>query len=315
MLMHVLTPLSRPDAHPFRVLISAILALICSWSPLLAEIAPDSPYARKTAYFGGLSRQLFGGDRNDITIATEMFFKEIVNRIGHHDTVKFKVYESKSEILRAMRHDKLDTIFANPIDYLDLDPQINPNFRYTLTYGPVPEQRVYLITYAEDKILGLEDLRSKRLSIPSGYILGMTYLEVLLGRDDLPAPRRFFSSVASTNSSNAAILDVVFQKADLAVTSDVAFRLATELNPQINGLIDILDVSDPFIPFIIGVNKQVPRDFTDSVDEILSDIGHQPRLRRILAMFSATDVVKVSDQQLENLKALKQEHERLRGNH
>ncbi|MET0028169.1 MAG: PhnD/SsuA/transferrin family substrate-binding protein [Candidatus Thiodiazotropha sp.] len=290
-----------------------VLILTSTLFTARADIPPDSPYHRKIAYFGGLSRQLFGADRNDITIATEMFFKEVINRIGYHEAVKFKVYDNKPEILEEMRDDKLDTVFANPIDYLDLDPQINPGFRYTLTYGPIPEQRVYLITYADDKVNGLAKLRGKRLAIPSGYILGVTYLEVLLAREGLPAPRQFFSDIENTNSSNAAILDVVFRKADLAVTSDVAFRLATELNPQINGLIDILDVSDQYIPFIIGVNKQVPKDFTDKVDEILSDIKHQPRLRRILAMFSATDVVKVSDDQLETLRALKTEHEQLLG--
>ncbi|MET0090908.1 MAG: PhnD/SsuA/transferrin family substrate-binding protein [Candidatus Thiodiazotropha sp.] len=301
-------------AYRARFVFACVLILSSALHPLKAEILSDNPYDRKVAYFGGLSRQLFGGDRNDITIATEMFFKEVINRIGHHDAVKFKVYDNKPEIIEEMRNNRLDTVFANPLDYLDLDPQINPDFRYTLTYGPMPEQRIYLITYAEDKVKGLAKLRGKRLVIPSGYILGMTYLEVLLAREGLPTPRAFFSAIENTNSSNAAILDVVFRKADLAVTSDVAVRLATELNPQINDLIDILDVSDQYIPFIIGVNKQVPKNFTDKVDEILSDIKHQPRLRRILAMFSATDVVKVSDDQLKTLRALKTEHEQLLGN-
>ncbi len=300
-------------AYRTRFVFACILILSAALSPLRAEIPSDSPYHRKVAYFGGLSRQLFGGDRNDITIATEMFFKEVINRIGYHESVKFKVYDNKPEILDEMRNDRLDTVFANPLDYLDLDPQVNPDFRYTLTYGSIPEQRVYLITYTDDKVKGLAKLRGKRLAIPSGYILGMTYLEVLLAREGLPAPGQYFSAIVNTNSSNAAILDVVFRKADLAVTSDVAFRLATELNPQINGLIDILDVSDLYIPFIIGVNKQVPNDFTDRVDEILSDIPHQPRLQRILAMFSATDVVKVNDDQLKTLRALKREHEALLG--
>ncbi|MEJ2622837.1 MAG: PhnD/SsuA/transferrin family substrate-binding protein, partial [Candidatus Thiodiazotropha sp.] len=266
------------------------------------------PYDRKAAYIGGLSRQLFSGDRSDITIATEMFFREVTKVINREPRIV--VLDNISEILDAMRSDKLDTIFANPIDYLALDHQINPDYRYTITFGPSPQQRVYLVTQSGTQIKSLAQLRGKRLTLPDGYILGMTYLEVDLAKAGLPGPESFFSSIDYTDSSNAAVLNVFFNKADLAVTSDIAYSLAGELNPQVSQKIDILSVSEPFLPFIVGVNKRVPMFFLHPVDEILADLKSQPKLQRILSLFHATDVVKITSDQLETLRQLKRDYER-----
>jgi len=293
-----------------QTLSGLLIPLLLSAGQLQAEIVPGGPYDRSVAYIGGLSRQLFGGDRNDVTIATEMFFNEVIKRIGHQKA-EFKVLDNIPAIIKAMREDRLDTIFANPIDYLELDQQINPDLRYTLSYGPVPEQRVLLLTSSLHPITDIRALRGKRLSIPDGYILGMTFLEVNLAKAGLPPPDRFFSSIQYPKSSNAAVLDVFFDKADLAVTSDVAYNLANELNPQLHAKLDILTISDPYIPFIIGVNKQVPHELTDPVDEILLDLSHEPKLRHILSLFSATNVVKVRSEQLQTLRTLKKEHDAL----
>ncbi len=302
---------TQHKAHARRVTRKLLIsALLLSISQTQAEIVPGGTYDRDIAYIGGLSRLLFGGDRNDVTIATEMFFSEVVKRIGYRK-VEFKVLQDKSAILDSMQKDQLDTIYANPIDYLDLDHQINPNHRYTLTYGSAPEQRIYLLTQSGQSITDIRSLRGKHLSIPGGYMLGLTYLEVYLAKAGLPGPETFFSEILHPKSSNGAVLDVFFGKADLAVTSDVAYTLANDLNPQLHNKLDILAISDPYIPFIIGVNKRVPHDLTDQVDEILSDLSHEPRLRRILSMFSANAVVKVTSEQLQTLRVLKQEHDAL----
>lgn len=307
-------PYLASSASTFYVLLTTLVLSAWPFSSLASDdVIEGGPYDRKAAYIGGLSRQLFSGDRNDITIATEMFFRE-VTKVSNHES-QFVVLDNISEILDAMRRDKLDTIFANPIDYLSLDHQINPDYRYTIMFGPSPEQRIYLLTQSGARLENLAQLRGKRLTLPDGYILGMTYLEVELAKAGLPGPETFFSSIDYTDSSNAAVLNVFFNKADLAVTSDIAYSLAGELNPQLPKKIDILSVSAPFLPFIIGVNKRVPLSFLRPVDDILADLKSQPKLRRILSLFHATDVVKITSDQLETLRELKRDHEQYVGKH
>jgi ABC-type phosphate/phosphonate transport system substrate-binding protein len=267
------------------------------------------PYDRDTAYIGGLSRQLFNVDRNDITIATEIFFKEVVSRIGY-EKMEFIVHDNIPDLLIAMREDRLDTVFANPIDYLELDHQVNSNHRYTVAYGPNPEQRIYLLTNSSNAITSIKQLKGKRLSIPKNYLLGRMFLEIQLARAGFSDIENFFSIVHEPNSTNAAVLDLFFDKADLAVTSEISYTLASELNPQLSRKIDILSSSPPYIPFIIGVNKQAPNEHLAKVDSILSQIENEPRLKHILSLFSATSVTKVTEGQLQALRKLKQEHQR-----
>jgi ABC-type phosphate/phosphonate transport system substrate-binding protein len=305
-------PYIASSASTLYAIVTTLALFAC---PLLShaseEVIKGGPYDRKIAYIGGLSRRLFSGDRSDITIATEMFFREVTKVINHEP--QLVVLDNIPEILDAMRRDKLDTIFANPIDYLALDHQVNPNYRYTITFGPSPEQQIYLLTQSGAQIESLAQLRGKRLTFPDGYILGMTYLEVELAKAGLPGPKSFFSSIDYTDSSNAAVLNVFFDKADLAVTSDIAYSLASELNPQLAKKIDVLSVSKPFLPFIVGVNKRVPMFFLQPVDEILANLKSQPKLQRILSLFHASDVVKITSDQLETLRQLKRDHERYVG--
>lgn len=268
------------------------------------------PYARDTSYIGGLSRQLFNAGRNDITIATEVFFKEIVGRIGFKH-IDFIIYNNTSELLDAMRNDKLDTVFANPIDYLELDHQVNPDFRYTVAYGPNSEQRIYLLTNRSETITNIEQLKDKRLSISKNHVLGRMFLEIKLAKAGFGTPESFFSSINEPNNSNGPILDLFFNNADLAVTSDTAYYLASELNPQLQRKIDVFDSSPPYVPYIIGVNKQAPTRHLTQVDSILTQLKSEPRLKHILSLFGATDVTKVRDEQIQALHELKQQHQRL----
>jgi ABC-type phosphate/phosphonate transport system substrate-binding protein len=137
------------------------------------------------------------------------------------------------------------------------------------------------------------------------------FLEIQLARAGISNIEDFFSIVHEPNSTNAAVLDLFFDKADLAVTSEISYTLASELNPQLSRKIDILESSPLYIPFIIGVNKQAPSRHLTKVDSILSQIDNEPRLKHILSLFSATSVTKVTEEQLQALRELKQQHERL----
>ncbi|MGD9163676.1 MAG: PhnD/SsuA/transferrin family substrate-binding protein, partial [Chromatiales bacterium] len=184
-------------------------------------------------------------------------------------------------------------------------------FHYTLSFGASPEQSVYLLTQARSEITQISQLRGKRLSITKGDILGITYLEVFLAKAGLPGPESFFSAIEFTTSNDAAVLDLFFNKADLAVTTDVTYSLACELNPQLQEQTEILAISEPYIPFVIGVNKRVPLSRLSAIDDILLQLEKEPKLNLILSLFGAINVVKIHSEQLNTLRTLKRQHEQL----
>lgn len=300
--------------NTMKALQSPLIALFLLLSTAVShgESSPAISLDEKVVNIGGLSQLLFERKSNDITIATEMFFKEIAKHIGVESTV-LTIYKNTAEMRMAIQDGSLDTVFVNPIDYLDLDSQINPNFRYTLTFGQVPEQRILLLTHQKQQPANLSELKDKRLSIPRGYILGKLYLEIVLAQAGLPPMEEFFSSINYTNNTNESALDIFFNKADLSVTSDLAYTLACELNPQILKKTDILSSSTPYIPFVIGVSKHVPEKTLMDLDSILKQVNNEPRIRQLLSLFSAKDLVKITPQQLQDLRELKENHQQLFG--
>jgi ABC-type phosphate/phosphonate transport system substrate-binding protein len=147
--------------------------------------------------------------------------------------------------------------------------------------------------------------------IPTGYALGQLFLDVSLAKAGFPSSQQFFSTVLDSNDNNSAVLDIFFDKADIAVVSNLAYEIAIELNPQIATKLNILMASEPMVPFIIGVNKRVPDSFLLPIDNILENLLENPRTRHILSLFKADDVVKIDSAQLESVKVLKQEYDRL----
>lgn len=293
--------------HRFCLLI--ILALI--GTQIFADEQPLTvTQETKTVHIGGLSQLLFDRKSNNIAIATEMFFKEIAKHMEVEHTV-LTIYNNTSDMRKAMQEGRLDSVFVNPIDYLDLDSHIHPDFRYTLTFGSAPEQRIYLLVNNSKSLNDISQLQGKRLSIPKGYILGRLYLDIVLAQAGQPPMEEFFSGIHYTNNPDAAVIDVFFKKADLSVTSDLAYSLASELNPQIPKKTDILSSSPPYIPFVIGVNKQVPEDILMDLDSILQQVNNEPRIRKILSLFSAKDLVKIKPEHLDSLSKLKRTHQQL----
>jgi ABC-type phosphate/phosphonate transport system substrate-binding protein len=286
-----------------------ILAALAATGQLYGDTESTARKDENVIYVGGLSRQLFNEDRKDAVIAADLFFKELIGRIGYKS--EFVVQQNQTQLLAALRENKLDTVFANPFDYLGIESQTNPDYIYTLKFGASPELRVYLLTQAKDEIKRISQLRGKRLSLTKGDVLSITYLEVFLAKAGLPSPENFFSDIKFSTSNDGVILDLFFNRADLAITTEIIYDLASELNPQLQEQVEILSISDPFIPFVIGVNKLVPQSRLKAIDDVLLHIKSEPQLSYILSLFGATDVTKIRSEQLDTLRTLKREHEQL----
>lgn len=296
--------------HARLLKICKVLILLSCLSQVVAdEIITGGPYDRKEAYVGGLSKYLFKPGRADVIIATDMFFREVIKGIGKE--AQFIVLDSKAEIIKAMLDDKMDAVYVNPIDFLEIDYLLNPYYYYTISYGAHVQQKIYLITRSSNHFTRLSQLKDKKLVIPTGYALGQLFLDVSLAKAGFPSSQQFFSTVLDSNDNNSAVLDIFFDKADIAVVSNLAYEIAIELNPQIATKLDILMASEPMVPFIIGINKRVPNSFLLPIDNILENLLENPRTRHILSLFKADDVVKIDSAQLESVKALKQEYDQL----
>ncbi|MBT3015566.1 MAG: PhnD/SsuA/transferrin family substrate-binding protein [Candidatus Thiodiazotropha endolucinida] len=280
------------------------LALLFGHESCLAD-----PYDRDTAYIGIMSRLMFSTDLNDTRIATELVFTEFMKNIGKKG--EFFDFDSPNDVIKAMQQHRLDAVLTDTLDYLKIDHMVNQNHRYSVVFGPRKLQKIVLLTRRSDKISSLEQLRQKRLTHPSGINLGLLFLDVALMKERLPIAKRFFSTSTPVGDVNTAIIDLFFNKADAALVTDYSFDTASELNTQIANHLEVLVASEPIVPMVIGINKFVPSEFTEKVDEMAARLHELPKTLHLLSLFKGKGIVKISNQDLRSARVLKEEYEKL----
>ncbi|MBT2971252.1 MAG: phosphate/phosphite/phosphonate ABC transporter substrate-binding protein [Candidatus Thiodiazotropha sp. (ex Ctena orbiculata)] len=300
-----------PQTHNPAVDLLHFVFAICLIVTLIfwRECHADDPYDRDVAYIGIMSRATFFSNPTDSSIATEMIFQDVMRNIARKGV--FNRYHSTEDVVREMKRHRLDAVITNVFDYLEIDHMVNPNQRYSLVIGHDLLQQVVLLTRRSDKITSLAQLKHKRLIHPSGFKLAKIFLDVELRKADLPATEQFFSSMVANTDINSVIIDLFFNKADAALVTDTSYRIASELNKQISQSLEVLIASKPIPPIVIGVNKSVPVNFTDKVDEMLANLDDYPKTVHLLSLFKADTIVKINDDDLQSAPHLKQEYEKL----
>ncbi|MES9971568.1 MAG: PhnD/SsuA/transferrin family substrate-binding protein [Candidatus Thiodiazotropha sp.] len=267
------------------------------------------PYDRETAIIGIMSRLMFSTNRIDTRIATEMIFNNFMKNIGKKGV--FINTDSPQDAVQNMQQHRLDAVITNTLDYLEIDHMISPLHRYSVVIGPSKLQNIILLTRRSDKIENLSQLHRKRLTHPAGFNLGQIFLDVALMKQGLPVAERFFSNSDEVSDLNTAIIDLFFNKTDAALVTDASFGIASELNSQIHHQLEILIISEPIVPLVIGVNKFVPPEFTNRIDKMMSQLDQYPRTIHLLSLFKAKGIERISDQDLLSARMIKQEYNAL----
>ncbi|MCU7843041.1 MAG: PhnD/SsuA/transferrin family substrate-binding protein [Candidatus Thiodiazotropha sp. (ex Monitilora ramsayi)] len=284
--------------------------MICVLSTSIAEDLPDRyKESPEIGYFGRMSKVLFDANVTDTTIATDMIIRNVFGLMDMQSNIV--VYDQKNKLIEDLSKNRLDAVFINSIDFLDMQHLVDMDHLYSLIYGKSAEQSVFLLVRNNDNINAISELRDKSLSIPKGHFLGKKFLEVVLMENSLPITESFFSSVNETLDTNTAIVDLYFNKTDAALVSDIAFELAAELNPQIGKSLSPIVKSEKLVPQIIAINKNVPDSILKKVDAFLVKSHKNKRIKHLLSMFRAKKFVKLNHIHINSNQKLINRHSQL----
>ncbi|MCG8028590.1 MAG: phosphate/phosphite/phosphonate ABC transporter substrate-binding protein [Candidatus Thiodiazotropha taylori] len=289
----------------FVTSIAAMLLLLAS-IPFFATQAGKLPdrYVQmpENGYFGRMSKVLFDANATDTTIATDMIIREVFGVLGMKSEII--VYDDKNKLKSDLANNRIDAIFINTIDFLEMQNLIDMHRLYSLVYGERAEQTVLLLVRESDSIDSISGLHGKEISIPAGHFLGRTYLDVLLMESDYPTIDQYFTTVHETIDTNSAIVDLFFNKTDAALVSDIAFELASELNPRVRTNLKPLAESQAMIPQIIGLNKNISEKNKARIDGIMSKTHENKRIKHLLSLFRANKFIKLNQSEIRSTQQL-----------
>ncbi|MET0066640.1 MAG: PhnD/SsuA/transferrin family substrate-binding protein [Candidatus Thiodiazotropha sp.] len=259
---------------------------------------------------GGSVESLHESTRTDAEIAFKMVFNEML--VDINESLAIRIYDSNREVIEKFKQNDVQVIFIDSASYLDIESWIHPVGRYTLQYGPSLKQRYLLLVRNDSSFNSLESLRGRRLSHCTGHRIGMRYLDAELMQRGLPESPRFFAEARVKNNMNSAVVDVYFGKSDVALVPEYGFELAKELNPQVGRQLSVIAASEPLIYITVGLHKTFPEDRMRKVEP--SFLSEQPtrRLQSILESFHITRYVRITDEIIEETRAVNDRYHRLK---
>lgn len=270
--------------------LTAFLLLICiSIKPLLVKA--------NTEYVVGLTAQ---GIRSASLEEIEVGFNyQLANLTKAKDyTMKIKVYPTVNQLSEAIHSKKVIGYFGPPLMFL----QNKNTFDADLMFSPVLSEKVlqrYILLVRKDTALGkIEKLKNATLSYCDTDEVGIFFLEKLLQDKKLGSLESFYSKMLVKKNPSLAISAVFFKETQAAIVLESDFKVAAELNPQLNKQLITIATSPEYITNLLAVRKDLDGpmtklDFEDSAMKLGSAISSKRMLKNY--NYGALSKIKLED--------------------
>ncbi|MBN1380125.1 MAG: PhnD/SsuA/transferrin family substrate-binding protein [Deltaproteobacteria bacterium] len=268
--------------------------------------------AEKTLINVGYSGMGTEVDERDACAALKVWAREIGEPLGFQ--VKTTLYESKDDLVRDFVAQKVDFATMVTSDYLRFAPVLKAKAEVARFRNKKISVQYLLLVNAENNIKELVDLKGKRLVYKKDNSLGMLFMDVLLMKAGLPAADRFFTAVQEKTKENQLALAVFFNQADACLVSESGFATMVELNPQMGKKLKVLATSPELVEVVGFFRKDYPpSDKQKAIEGIVKGAKASKRAKQIMLLFNTESMELIEDHQLDSVRGLVAEYNRLSG--
>jgi len=290
---------------------------VSGWTPSCGyaeENIPQSPNPEPlisiTAGFDLEGVQLAEAGLQDIQAAWEVLYEKIGKESGI--LAHSRLYHDISILVKDFNAQELDLVMTTALNYLRMIPEVASN-RYPDIYGPVAggqkTHRYLLLVRADSGVSGVAELQGKVLIMKNSDKTGTFYLNTLLLRHGQTESERFFRSIQEVDTFSQAVLAVFFKKGGACLTTQSAFEVMVELNPQVGKQLSILDSSPLFANPVLFFHKRLAQDTKDLIIETLLNFETSVLGQQFLMLHRIDSLIPFEPSDLDSLRALLQEYE------
>jgi ABC-type phosphate/phosphonate transport system substrate-binding protein len=223
--------------------------------------------------------------RGDMEIAMKFWGEELGQQLDL--TTQVEMYDNIDNMAADFANGKINFIVGSPlsvIKHFKLD-SLSDGFR------AVNDTRDFdslvLVVRSDEGINSIKEAQGKRLVLLKGDELASVFIDNLTRKSSGSDYNRFFESIVWATNSHRMVLDLFFKKADIALVYLKAYRLACELNPQIERQTQIIGTFSSFPRSIGFFHKDVDSSFRDYILTKALFIDQFPRGRQLLTLFNS----------------------------
>jgi ABC-type phosphate/phosphonate transport system substrate-binding protein len=282
-----------------KVLI-VLTAIIFSLSTLHASEKKD---VLNIAYY---LPSMKNNDAKDIKISLEFWAKELSLQTDIKMNSFF--YKNINNLKEDFDAGNIDVVAASSLVFIQyFDPSTLTDGFKSIGKDNEGQNRLLLIVQKNAKIKNLKDLKYKKI-VRLNSDLEELYLNSQLQKDFKKDTDQFFKKNIIVKKYSKAILKLFFKKADVALVTEAAFNLASEMNPQIKKRLKIIKKADLQLISSSYFRKGVDKKKIQTFKEQAFKIHKTKRGAQILTVFKSDRVVESKLEELDSVKKIYEEY-------
>lgn len=233
----------------------------------------------------------YNQSQKDFRIAMGVFTKELANSL--HVDYFVKYYDNPENLAKDFKNKKINFAIAEPLQFIKyFDQSLLSNGIIGFKTNKKESQTLIIIGLKKDKSTLNDRLQQGTIVYNNDPSIEL-YIKLLKKKKKLDS-----LEILSAKNAQQSILKLFFQKVNLAAVDLAAYKVACELNPQIEQKTIILK-EIPHIPmrFIAFMRLHTKKSLQDKVLNVINTLNSTTRGQQLLYLFQAgqVDITQPSD--------------------
>jgi ABC-type phosphate/phosphonate transport system substrate-binding protein len=284
--------------------LSVWLYLCCfGFSVAQSEIAsPTDPVMKLGIFYPPISDT---ASRADVAVSFSLWVQEQAASVGVR-AADVMLYDSIDDMSAAFEAGAINMISAPPLTIALHFKRDSLSEGWIGLRAPGQFNSVIVVARTDKKINTIKDMRGKRLIMPDNHELADIFLDTLVLKSEHIPYKKLFSAITIEKKDKRILLDLFFDKADVAVVNEGAYELMKELNPQFIEKTKIIASYPTKSKSYMYVNKHYP--FRQKLVDNFLRISSSERGRQFLSLFQQELLEVCSVKDLDAYDELNQEH-------
>jgi ABC-type phosphate/phosphonate transport system substrate-binding protein len=261
---------------------------------------------------GGSAIGLRGASKQDTEATFNVYLSDLFKKSKSALSVSTVMYPDSKALLAAFDKGEIDGFFGTALEYISRKDHLCKTVAGIVYKNANLKQRFFIIARASDDVTQLSDLRNKRITLAPYMDAEALYLNTILLRNNLPQIPKFFREIKDARSPNIALMDVFFNKSDVAIVRENEYSIAVELNPQLGKKLIVLEKSEPYIATVGAINNKVSdEDFMGFIAEF-NKVATTQEGQKLLDIISVDKISRVTVDEMKDLQGLLDENTALK---
>ena len=245
----------------------------------------------------------------DLNIAVKVLGEEIGKQMGLPTSIT--VYDDLNLMRKEFEEGRINCVLANSVILSnEFDNTLFAEGFKFIKSGSLSDTLV-VVTRKNEGLDRFKDLAGKRLTLLEFNPIADYYIKVLAIENFGKKASKSFKEIQRERKSHQAVLKVFFGQTDATCIYESYFKLATDLNPQLNSKLQIIaQLSD--VAQVIGLfHVNTSPEFRAQVIAVLLKLETFPRGKQLLEMIKVDRAEPANTADLAVTKQLIAEYERL----